>query len=35
VAAPLILHGDWQDAYRDQVSELAMGMAAGMDAGIF
>ena len=35
VAAPLILHGDWQDAYRNQVSELAMGMAAGMDAGIF
>jgi hypothetical protein len=35
VAAPLILHGDWQDAYRDQVAELAMGMAAGMDAGIF
>jgi len=35
VAAPLILHGDWQDRYCDDVAELAMGMAAGMDAGIF
>tara|TARA_B100000683_G_scaffold24509_1_gene22657 strand:- start:1194 stop:1658 length:465 start_codon:yes stop_codon:yes gene_type:complete len=35
VAAPLILHGDWQDRYCDDVAELSMGMAAGMDAGIF
>ena len=35
VAAPLILHGDWSPHYRDQVYELAMGMAAGLDAGIF
>ena len=35
VAAPLILHGDWQGRYCDDVAELSMGMAAGMDAGIF
>ena len=35
VAAPLILHGDWSDTYVDEVEELAMGMAAGLDAGIF
>ena len=35
VAAPLILHGDWQDRYCDDVAELSMGMAAGMVAGIF
>ena len=35
VAAPLILHGDWQSRYCDDVAELSMGMAAGMDAGIF
>ena len=35
VAAPLILHGDWQDRSCDDVADLSMGMAAGMDAGIF
>ncbi len=35
IAPPLILHGDWQDGYADAVEELAMGMAAGLDAGIF
>ncbi|MCH2553888.1 MAG: flavodoxin family protein, partial [SAR116 cluster bacterium] len=35
VAAPLILHGDWSDDYPAEVEELAMGMAAGIDAGIF
>ena len=35
VAAPLILQGDWQSRYCDDVAELSMGMAAGMDAGIF
>ena len=35
VAATLILHGDWQDRYCEDVAELSMGMAAGMDAGIF
>ena len=35
VAAPLILHGDWSQDFTDEVEELAMGMAAGLDAGIF
>jgi hypothetical protein len=35
VAPPLILHGDWSDSYQGEVEELAMGMAAGLDAGIF
>jgi hypothetical protein len=35
VAPPLILHGNWSDAYPGEVEELAMGMAAGLDAGIF
>jgi len=35
VAPPLILHGDWSPAYVDEVRDLAMGMAAGLEAGIF
>ena len=35
VAPPLILHGAWQDRFCDDVSELCLGMAAGLDAGIF
>ena len=35
VAPPLILHGAWLEDYPAQVEELAMGMAAGLDAGIF
>jgi len=35
VAAPLILHGNWSPGYVDEVRELAMGMAAGLDAGIY
>jgi len=35
VAAPLILHGDWSPTYPDEVRDLAMGIAAGLDAGIF
>ena len=35
VAAPLVLHGDWSGGYPAEVEELAMGMAAGIDAGIF
>ena len=35
VAPPLILHGDWSDAHTGEVEELAMAMAAGLDAGIF
>jgi len=35
VAEPLILHGDWSDAFCEQVSDLCLGVAAGLDAGIF
>jgi len=35
VAAPLILHGEWSADYVGEVEALAMGMAAGLDAGIF
>ena len=35
VAPPLILHGDWSNSFPGEVEELAMGMAAGLDAGIF
>lgn len=32
---PLILRGAWDDAFTEQVSELAMTIAAGLDAGIY
>jgi len=35
VAEPLILRGDWSESFAKDVEELAMGMAAGLDAGIF
>lgn len=31
---PVTLHGEWQDAFCDQVEELAQAMAAGLEAGI-
>ncbi|WP_417331288.1 flavodoxin family protein [Halomonas cupida] len=34
VQEPLVLRGDWQDAFEQQVEELAMAMAAGLDSGI-
>ncbi len=30
---PLILRGDWQEAFIDRVEELAMAMAAGLEVG--
>ena len=35
MADPLILHGEWRADYCDAVREMAMGCAAGLDAGIF
>ena len=34
VQAPLVLRGEWQDGFIGQVEELAMTLAAGLDAGI-
>ena len=35
VAEPLILHGDWNDGFCELVGDLCLGVAAGLDAGIF
>ena len=35
VAAPLIARGQWQDAFCDQVSDLCLGVAIGVDSGIY
>ena len=35
VQAPLILQGDWQDGFAEQVTDLAMTLAAGVEAGIY
>jgi multimeric flavodoxin WrbA len=32
---PLICHGEWDDGFVDQVRELGMLAAAGLDAGVF
>ena len=34
VQAPLILRGEWQEAFVEQVEELAMTLAAGLEAGM-
>lgn len=35
VQEPLICRGDWDDSFLDQARETGMGLAAGLDAGIF
>lgn len=35
VQEPLLCKGKWDDAFVEQCEELGMGMAAGLDAGIF
>lgn len=35
VQDPLILRGDWQDAFADQLEELGLYLAAGLDTGIW
>ncbi len=35
VQDPLVLRGDWQEAFLAQAEELGMAMAAGLEAGIF
>ncbi|MGJ3256163.1 MAG: flavodoxin family protein [Alcanivorax sp.] len=34
VQEPLVLRGEWQDAFEQQVEELGMYLAAGLDAGV-
>lgn len=35
VQEPLTLRGQWQDTFADQVEELGLYMAAGLDNGLF
>ena len=35
VQEPMILHGEWKDAFVSQVEELGLAMAAGLEAGVF
>ncbi len=35
VQEPLILHGEWDEAFVDQCEELGQLMAAGLEAGVF
>ena len=35
VAAPLIVRGNWQHSFCDQVSELCLGVVLGIDSGIY
>ena len=35
VQEPMILHGEWQDGFTQQVEDLGLAMAAGLEAGVF
>ena len=35
IAPPLMLHGDWDTSFTNEVADLSLAMAAGLDAGIF
>ena len=35
IAAPLIVRGNWQDSFCDQVSELCLGVVLGIDSDIY
>lgn len=35
VQDPMVLRGEWQNAFEQQVEELGMYLAAGLDGGIF
>ena len=35
IAEPLILHGTWRDDYQNEVQDMAVGLAIGLDGGIF
>ncbi|HCV62082.1 MAG TPA: flavodoxin, partial [Alphaproteobacteria bacterium] len=35
VAPPLVLHGEWQATYPEQVAELGLGLALGVEMGVY
>jgi len=35
VQEPMILHGEWQGGFTQQVEDLGLAMAAGLEAGVF
>jgi hypothetical protein len=35
IAAPLVARGAWQDDFCTEVSELCLGVAIGIDSGIY
>jgi hypothetical protein len=35
VQAPLVLKGEWDESFVEQVEELGLAMAAGLEAGVF
>ena len=35
IAPPLVLHGYWDTSFTNEVADLSLAMAAGLDAGIF